>query len=77
MEFMYGNKMHAEVSVNDWECAAVKMDGVAEPQAVWAVNSRAVAYRESTQIRHKRKILFKVHRTSRKLVKKTKMADLY
>ena len=29
--------MHAAVSVNDWECTAVKVDGVAEPQAVWAV----------------------------------------
>lgn len=44
---------------------------------VQAVNSRAVAYRESTQTRHKLKMLFKIHRTSRKLVKRTKMADLY
>lgn len=48
-----------------------------EPQAVQAVNSRAVAYRESMQNRHKLKMLFKIHRPSRKLVKRTKMADLY
>lgn len=54
-----------------------KVDGVTEPQAVQAVNSRAVAYRESMQNRHKLKMLFKIHRPSRKLVKRTKMADLY
>lgn len=30
-EFMYGNKMHANLRVNDWECAAMKIDGVTEP----------------------------------------------
>lgn len=31
MEFMYGNKMHVKVRVNDWECAVIKIDEVTEP----------------------------------------------